>query len=64
MDEIFKSADVLSCSRQFVTPWTVVHKVPLSMEFSKEEYGNGLPFSSPGFLRGFNVNVSQRELDI
>ena len=64
MDEILKSSDVLTCGRLFATPWTVVHQVPLSMEFSRQEYGNGLLFPSPGFLREFNVNVSQRELAI
>ena len=29
------------------TPQTVAHKVPLSMGFSRREYWNGLPFSSP-----------------
>ena len=31
----------------FVTPWTVAHKAPLSMEFSRQEYWSGLPFPSP-----------------
>ena len=31
----------------FVTPWTVVHQAPLSMEFSRQEYWSGLPFPSP-----------------
>ena len=31
-------------------PWTVAHQAPLSMEFSREEYQNGLPFPSPGDL--------------
>ena len=29
------------------TPWTVAHQVPLSMEFSRQEYWSGLPFPSP-----------------
>ena len=29
------------------TPWTVGHQAPLSMEFSRQEYWNGLPFPSP-----------------
>jgi len=33
-----------------VTPWTVAHQALLSMEFSKQEYWSGLPFSSPGDL--------------
>ena len=28
----------------FVTPWTVAHQAPLSMEFSRQEYWSGLPF--------------------
>ena len=32
------------------TPWTVACKVPLSMGFSRQEYGSGLPFPSPGDL--------------
>ena len=32
----------------FVTPWTVAHQAPLSMEFSRQEYWSGLPFPSPG----------------
>ena len=31
----------------FVTPWTVVHQAPLSMEFSRQEHWSGLPFPSP-----------------
>ena len=34
----------------FVTPWTVAHQAPLSMEFPKQEYWSGLPFPSPGHL--------------
>ena len=34
----------------FVTPWTVAHQAPLSMEFSRQEAWNGLPFPSPGDL--------------
>ena len=30
-----------------VTPWTVTHQTPLSMEFPRPEYKNGLPFPSP-----------------
>ena len=33
-----------------VTPWTVTHQVPLSMEFSRPEYWSGLPFPPPGNL--------------
>ena len=37
-------------SDSFVTPWTAGPQAPLSMEFSKQEYWNGLPFPSPGDL--------------
>ena len=32
------------------TPWIVAHQAPLSMEFSRQEYWNGLPFHSSGDL--------------
>ena len=34
----------------FVTPWTIAHQAPLSMEFPRQEYWSGLPFPSPGDL--------------
>ena len=33
-----------------VTPWTVAHQAPLSMEFSRQENWSGLTFPSPGYL--------------
>ena len=33
-----------------MTPWTVVHKDPLSMEFPRQEYWSGLPFPPAGDL--------------
>ena len=41
-----------SCSvaSNSATPWTVAHQIPLSMEFSRQEYWNGLPFPFPGDL--------------
>ena len=39
-----------SCVRLFVTPWTVAHQAPLSMEFSRQEYWSGLPCPPPGDL--------------
>ena len=32
----------------FMTPWTVARQAHPSMGFSRQEYRNGLPFSSPG----------------
>ena len=43
-------AQSLSCVQLFVTPWTVSHQAPLSMEFSRQEDWSGLPFPSPGDL--------------
>ena len=40
----------LSHVRLFATPWTVAHKAPPSMGFSKQEYWSVLPFPSPGDL--------------
>ena len=40
----------LSRVRLFVTPWTVAHQAPPSMEFSRQEYWSGVPFPSPGDL--------------
>ena len=33
-----------------MTPWTVARQAPLSMDFSRQEYWDGLPFPSPGDL--------------
>ena len=35
-------------SDSFATSWTVATQVPLSMGFPRQEYWNGLPFTSPG----------------
>ena len=40
----------LSRVQLFVTPWAIAHQALLSMEFSRQEYRNGLPFPSPGYL--------------
>ena len=34
----------------FATSWTVACQIPLLMEFSRQEYGSGYPFPSPGDL--------------
>ena len=43
-------AQLFSIFQLFVTPWTVAHQAPLSMEFSQQEYWSGLPFPSVGDL--------------
>ena len=37
-----------TCVWLFATPWTLAHQVPLSMEFSRQEYWSWLPFPSSG----------------
>ena len=34
----------------FTTSWTVAQQAPLSMGFSRQEYGRGLPYPPPGDL--------------
>ena len=41
-----------------MTPWTVAHQAPLSMEFSRKEYWSGLPFPSPGDLPNAGIEPS------
>ena len=39
-----------SCLRLFATLWTVAHKAPLSMGFSRQEHWSGFPCPPPGDL--------------
>ena len=39
----------------FATLWTVAHKTPLSMGFSRQEYWSGLPCSPPGDLPNLRI---------
>ena len=39
-----------NCVQLFVTPWTVAHQAPLSMEFSWQEYWSRLSCPPPGDL--------------
>ena len=41
---------LLSHVQLFATPWTVANQAPLSMGFYRQEYWNGLPFPSSGYL--------------
>ena len=45
----------LSRVQLFVTPWTVVRQVPLSMEPSRQEYWSGLPFPTLGNLPSLGI---------
>ena len=37
-------------SNSFPAPWTGAHQAPLSVEFSRQQYWNGLSCLSPGNL--------------
>ena len=39
-----------------MTPWTAAHQAPLSMEFSRQEYWSGFPFSIPRDLPDPGIN--------
>ena len=42
------------------TPWTVARQLPLSTEFSRQEYCSGLPFHSPGDLPNPGIKPASR----
>ena len=49
-------------SDSFVTPWTLAHQAPLSMEFSRQEYWSELPFPSPGDLPDPGIELASPAL--
>ena len=51
INELCESESV-SCSvvSDSATPWTIARQAAQSMEFSRQEYWNGLPFPTPGDL--------------
>ena len=48
----------------FATPWTVAHQAPLSMEFSRQEYWNGLSFPVPEDLHDPGIKTVSPELAV
>ena len=58
------SLKLFSCVQLFATPWTVAHRAPPSMGFSRQEYSSGLPLPSPvegpsiTKARGFMKNIT------
>ena len=48
---------MLSHAQSFATLWTIDHQAPLSMEFSRQEYWNGLPFPSAGDLPDSGIKL-------
>ena len=59
LNEVKWSCSVMSDP---VTPWTVAHQAPLSMEFFRQEYWSGLPFPSPGDLPDPGVELGSPAL--
>ena len=51
-----KVLNTQSC-RLLVTPWTVAHQAPLSMEFSRPEHWNELPCPSPRDLPNPGIDL-------
>ena len=49
-DYIYACEPSYSVVSDSVTPWTLDHQVPLSTEFSRQEYWSGFPFPPPGYM--------------
>ena len=47
---VHSSVLVVQSCLTLCVPWTVAHKPPLSVGFSRQEYWSALPFPSPGYL--------------
>ena len=41
---------IFTCVHAQLAPWTVAREALLSLEFSRQEYWSGVPFSTPGNL--------------
>ena len=50
-------AHLLSHVQLSVTPGTVACQAPLSIGFSRQEYWNGLPFPTPGYLLDLKIQL-------
>ena len=48
----------------FVTLWTLAHKVPLSIGFSRQEYWSGLPCPPPGKLLDPGIKAGSLALQV
>ena len=53
---VYVCAQSLSQVWFFVTPWTIAHQAPLSMELSWQEYWSRLPFPTPEDLPNSGIN--------
>ena len=63
---MFFTTEVKSLSHVwlFANPWTVAYQAPQSLEFSRQEYWSGLPFSSPGDLPNPGIEPGSLELQV
>ena len=52
---------MFSCVQLSTALWTVAHKAPLFMEFSKWEYWSGMPFPTPGDLLDPRIEPESHE---
>ena len=56
-------AELLSHVQLFVTVWIAALQAPLSMEFPRQEYWNGLPFFLQGIFLTQGSNQHLRQAD-
>ena len=56
--QLYIGVCTLSYVQLFMTPWTVAFQAPLSMEFSRQEEWNGLPFPTPGNLPNPGIELA------
>ena len=59
---LYVCAQLLCRVRLLATPWTVAHQASLSVEFSRQEYWSGLPFSTPGDLPNSGIELASPAL--
>ena len=59
---LFLSLRVGSVKSDSAASWTVALQVPLSMGFSRQEYGSGLPFPLPDDLPNLKAELMSRLL--
>ena len=58
---VLRSKSLQSCPTLW-TPWTAARQLPLSMEFSRQEYWSGLPHPPPGNLLDPGIKPSLGEI--
>ena len=46
-----------------MTPWTLAHQAPLSMEFCRQECWSGIPFPSPAVLPNPGIKLGSPTLE-